>query len=82
LRVLCILDKKCHAHPPSPWYVYKIFILCQETGGELTAGMETFGAKFFGKDELPEISDHRNTKEQILLMFDYLNDPSKPLFFD
>jgi ADP-ribose pyrophosphatase YjhB (NUDIX family) len=82
IRLLALLDKKCHPHPESPWYTYKVFMLCRETGGNLKAGMETFGADFFSKDNLPELSDHRNTLDQIMLMFEYLNHPDKDIVID
>jgi ADP-ribose pyrophosphatase YjhB (NUDIX family) len=82
LKILAIIDKKCHAHPASPWYVYKIFILCKETGGSLKASIETFGADFFKKEELPVLSDHRNTKEQINRMFEFLENPNKDIIVD
>ena len=28
IRLLAVYDKKCHPHPPSPYHVYKMFILC------------------------------------------------------
>lgn len=81
-RVVAILDKKCHPHPPSPWYVYKIFFICKEVGGTLGGGLETSEVKFFGKDELPELSIERNTLAQVELMFDFLENPDKPVVFD
>jgi ADP-ribose pyrophosphatase YjhB (NUDIX family) len=75
VRLLAVLDKKCHAHPPSPVHVYKMFILCEELGGKLQAGMETCGAEFFGLDALPDLSTARNTFEQIKMMFELNSDP-------
>lgn len=74
-RLLAVFDKKCHGHPPSPIHVYKIFILCKETGGSLQAGMETLAARFFKQDDLPDLSVDRNTAEQLNLMFDLNKDP-------
>lgn len=53
LRLLAVLDKRHHAHPPDLFHIYKIFILCEETGGELAGGMETTETGFFGPDEFP-----------------------------
>jgi ADP-ribose pyrophosphatase YjhB (NUDIX family) len=74
-RLLAVFDKKCHSHPPSPVHVYKLFILCKETGGRLHAGMETLDAKFFRKDDLPDLSIDRNTAEQLNMMFELKKDP-------
>ena len=81
-RVLAVMDKRCHDHPPQPFYVYKIFILCEFTGGEVKAGVETLDAGFFGRNEIPALSLDRGTPAQIDLMFDYLQDPEKPVYFD
>lgn len=82
LRLLAVFDKKCHPHPPSPYHVYKIFILCEIVGGSLSAGMETSDASFFGSHELPELSVERNTESQIWTMFEYLENPDKEVLFD
>ena len=79
-RLLAVLDKKCHPHPPDLYYVYKMFFLCEETGGELKKGMETSDVRFFGSEELPELSTGRNTKNQLEMMFDLKDDTSKVLF--
>ncbi|WP_334076610.1 NUDIX hydrolase [Paenibacillus sanfengchensis] len=70
VRLLGVLDKKFHDHPPAPWHVYKMFILCEETGGEAQAGMETMEVGFFSKDGLPPLSRERNTLEQVLWLFE------------
>ena len=81
-RLLAVLDKKRHNHPPDMFHIYKIFILCRETGGELKGGMETSETGFFGPDKFPPLSVPRITKEQISLMYEYKNDPLKPASFD
>ncbi|QDP39686.1 NUDIX hydrolase [Radiobacillus deserti] len=69
-RVLAIYDYLKHEHPPSPYHVYKIFILCERTGGDLKGGLETHQVKFFSPDQLPELSVERNTKAQILQLWE------------
>ncbi|MBD2871205.1 NUDIX hydrolase [Paenibacillus arenilitoris] len=69
-RLLGVLDKKFHDHPPSPWHTYKIFVLCEIEGGQLAAGMETLGADFFDETSLPELSVERNTEAQLKWLFD------------
>jgi ADP-ribose pyrophosphatase YjhB (NUDIX family) len=82
VRLLAVLDKKLHAHPPSPLHVYKIFILCMETGGSLSPGMETTGAEFFSHDSLPPLSTDRNTIEQLNTMFSFNQDPLQQTLLD
>ena len=79
-RLLAVLDKKCHAHPPDLYSVYKLFFLCEETGGVMVHGMETSDVSFFALHELPELSIGRNTTEQIEAMFGLRNKPGATLF--
>ncbi|NOU99963.1 NUDIX hydrolase [Paenibacillus planticolens] len=83
VRLLAVLDKKRHAHPPSPNHTYKIFILCELTGGEaLEAGLETTEVGFFGADELPPLSIERNTVEQVQSMFELASGPASHVLLD
>ncbi|RUS47380.1 NUDIX hydrolase [Cohnella sp. AR92] len=82
LRLLAVLDKKFHRHPPEPYHVYKFFIQCDIVGGEAQGGVETSEVDFFGEKDLPELSVERNTAEQIGLMFEYRRDPSKAVILD
>lgn len=80
MRLLAVLDKKCHPHPPDLYYVYKMFFLCEEVGGTLKSGMETSDVQFFELNELPELSAGRNTRNQIKMMFDLKDKPGEVLF--
>ncbi|MRX73723.1 NUDIX domain-containing protein [Bacillus lacus] len=82
VRLLGVLDKKCHPHPPSPYHTYKIFILCSITGGQASGGMETEGVGFFAVDELPELSVERNTENQIQTLFEFLENPERSVLLD
>jgi ADP-ribose pyrophosphatase YjhB (NUDIX family) len=82
LRLLAVLDKKCYNHPPDLFHVYKLFILCKETGGTLSGGLETSDAGFFTQDKLPPLSQNRITKEQIDLLFEYKRNPDKETICD
>lgn len=76
-RLLAVLDKKMHNHPPSPLHVYKMFILCKETGGKLSAGLETMDVGFFDLYHLPELSTERNTIEQLRMIYELYKHPEK-----
>lgn len=81
-RLLAVMDKRDHDHPPSPFYIYKIFIACTQTGGTLQAGSETLDAQFFSLDELPPLSEHRNTQSQIEEISTLFHNPSIPAYCD
>lgn len=84
-RLLAVLDKQFHEHPPSPWHVYKIFVACSITGGA-SAGtegtMETSEIGFFSPDGLPPLSLERNTERQLLAMIRLYEDPLAPVLCD
>lgn len=82
VRLLAVLDKKFHDHPPAPSHVYKMFILCDIVGGEMKAGMETSDVAFFDEDQLPELSAERNTEKQIRKLFEMRKSADKEVLFD
>ena len=81
-KLLAVLDKKCHPHPPSPYHVYKMFIQCEIIGGQAKEGIETSEVEFFAENELPPLSIARNTKSQIEMAFKHLYNPQEPVYFD
>jgi len=82
IKLLGVLDKKCHPHPPSPYHVYKMFIQCEIIGGQPKKGIETSAVEFFNENELPLLSIARNTESQIQLAFKHLHNPQEPVYFD
>lgn len=82
VRLLAVLDKKFHQHPPEPYHIYKLFILCEIVGGAAAAGVETSGVAFFQADALPQLSLERNTPAQIQTMFEFLHNPGKMVILD
>ncbi|MED2976943.1 NUDIX hydrolase [Bacillus swezeyi] len=76
-KLLAVMDKKCHNHPPSAFHVYKMFIACDIVGGEAAAGMETKNIGFFPLEHLPELSEARNTYEQIKFLFEEKSDSGR-----
>lgn len=82
VRLLALFDKKCHPHPPDLFYIYKIFFLCEERGGELGTSLETSDAAFFALDKLPDLSLPRTLPSQIAIMAEMRMDPGRPALFD
>ena len=81
VRLLALFDKKCHAHPPQPWYVYKAFVLCRVVGGNLQADtVETAGVRWVHRTELPRLawSTDRVTRAQVEQLLDYARQPDLP----
>ncbi|MCB2156093.1 NUDIX hydrolase [bacterium] len=68
-RLLAVFDRRRHDHrPPEPRHCYKMFFLCEITGGEAAASTETSEVRFFDPEDLPELSVSRVTAEQIKRM--------------
>ncbi|RDI42184.1 NUDIX hydrolase [Falsibacillus pallidus] len=82
VKLLGVLDKKCHPHPPSPYHVYKMFIRCEILGGQAKEGMETSAVAFFAEDSLPPLSVERNTESQIRMSFKHLRNPGESVYLD
>lgn len=81
-KLLAVLDKKCHPHPPSPFHVYKIFIQCEIIGGQPIKGIETTAVEFFSENEIPPLSIARNTKTQIEMAFKNLTNTKEFVYLD
>ncbi|WP_337042699.1 NUDIX hydrolase [Emticicia sp. 17c] len=85
VRLLAVFDKKKHPHPYQPWYVYKFFILCEVTGGELlNQTNETSGIAWIKRNKLPDLtlSTDRATFSQLEQMFLFADNPDLPTHCD
>ncbi len=81
VRLLAIYDKRCHEHPPEPYYIYKLMFFCKISGGDLAHGFDMQGADFFSMDSLPELSEDRILKSQLTHLFELVNNSSE-VYFD
>jgi ADP-ribose pyrophosphatase YjhB (NUDIX family) len=82
VKLLAVLDKKFFSHPLSAFHIYKHFILCRIVGGEAKTGLESTGVAFYGPEELPPLSQHRITEEQLMLLFAHAAEPNRPTDFN
>lgn len=82
VKLLAVYDRHKHPHPPIPHHTYKLFFLCELTGGQPAHSIETNGVGFFREDALPPLSVMRITQKQIGRMFDHYHHPDWPADFD
>ncbi len=85
VRLLAVLDKRQHPHPPQPWYVYKFFIRCEVTGGEIRADGHDIGqVRWVRRTEIPELplSEDRVTASQLEMLFTFVTNPDAPALCD
>jgi ADP-ribose pyrophosphatase YjhB (NUDIX family) len=82
-KLLAVLDRDRHGHPPSAHQVYKLFLRCEILGGDAAApGVEIDGVGFFGPRQIPPLSLTRVTPRQIARLFAHYEHPGWPTDFD
>jgi ADP-ribose pyrophosphatase YjhB (NUDIX family) len=82
-RLAAVYDRGKHPHKPLMHYhIYKLFFLCEITGGRATTSSETEQVAFFEESDLPELSITKILPEQIAKMFDYYRHNELPTYFD
>lgn len=85
VRLLAVFDKRVHPHPPQPWYVYKFFIRCEVTGGEIRTAIHDIGeVRWVKREELSQIplSTDRVTASQLEMLFTFVTNPDAPALCD
>jgi len=66
VRLLALLDKEKHPHPPDLWAVYKVFVACELLADTDHPGnTETMESGWFSPNDLPPLSLGRNLPEQV-----------------
>jgi ADP-ribose pyrophosphatase YjhB (NUDIX family) len=82
LKLVAVYDRNSQGHPAFYFSTYKIFFLCEITGGAPTQSHETGGVGFFPEDQLPELSLARVTPAQIHTLYNHYRHPDLPTEFD
>jgi len=83
VRLLAVLDRNKHPHPPILHHAYKLFFQCKLAGERKhESNIETDEAAFFGRRETPNLSTNRVTRAQIERIWDQHDVPTIPTDFD
>jgi len=82
LKLTALVDKNRHPHPPGVHHIYKLFFLCELTGGGPATSTETDAVGFFPVHALPELSTGRVLGPQIERLYRHQLDRSLPTDFD
>lgn len=69
-RLLAVFDKKHHAYPPQPFYVYKMVFHCSICSEKINKGFDVLDVQYFEINNLPELSEDRILKSQLELLYD------------
>jgi ADP-ribose pyrophosphatase YjhB (NUDIX family) len=81
-KLLAVLDRNRHNHPPHLNHIFKIFLRCEIIGGAPISSHEIQDVGFFAEDAIPELSLTRTMPSQIARMFDHHHHPELPADFD
>lgn len=81
-RLLAIMDKQKQGMPPAFEYVYKIFMLCEKQGNDISTGSETLDVGWFKENELPLLSNPRNNAAVLKMMIEFHRGERTETYFD
>jgi ADP-ribose pyrophosphatase YjhB (NUDIX family) len=81
-KLAAVYDRSKHNPSPVLFHSWKLFFVCEITGGEARSSYETTAVEFFELDALPELSMGRATAEQIRRMYQHHLHPELPTEFD
>lgn len=82
IKLAAVYDYRKRNRPHHLDAIYKIFFICELTGGSARPSIETSDAAFFSRDALPPLSIGRTTAQQIDRMFEHAEHPDLPADFD
>jgi ADP-ribose pyrophosphatase YjhB (NUDIX family) len=82
VKLAAVFDRNKHNHPAFLFHVWKMFFICEITGGDFRTSYETTGVEFFPVDKLPELSTGRTTAAQIQRVYQHHLNSSLATEFD
>jgi ADP-ribose pyrophosphatase YjhB (NUDIX family) len=82
VKLLALIDRNQHGYPPHPDHIYKLFFLCEITGGAAAPSLETQQVGFFDEHALPPLSLTRIMPQQIARLFEHDRHPEWAADFD
>lgn len=82
VKLAAVHDYRKRNPPRNVDSIYKLFFICELTGGSARGSEETSEVAFFPRHELPPLSLGRSTPEQIELMFRHRDQPELDAEFD
>jgi len=82
VKLAAVRDYQKGNRPGALDSIYKMFFLCEITGGAARPSEETSEVAFFARDQLPPLSVGRSTAAQIERMFEHHDHPELAADFD
>jgi ADP-ribose pyrophosphatase YjhB (NUDIX family) len=82
-KLAAVWDRTRQGHGPAPFSAYKLFFICDITGGAAATSLETSEVAFFAADQLPaDLSTGRVLAHQVQRMFAHWRSPDLPTEFE
>lgn len=81
-KMIAIQDREKHNLPVYAYKICKVFVQCTVIEGNFRKNIETTDSGYFGLEELPELSEEKNTVAQIKMCFDAYHDENWKVMFD
>ena len=69
-RIIAVQDRQKHNPEIFACQICKVFVLCDLLGGSFRPNSETIDSGWFTMDDLPPLSENKNTRQQIQMCFD------------
>ena len=82
VKLLAVLDIRCHPHPPSPYSIFKLIISCQPLHFNLNKGFDILDVGFFSLSNLPPLSENRILRSQIEDVYKLLKENDGKILLD
>ncbi|MCZ6854823.1 MAG: NUDIX hydrolase [Gammaproteobacteria bacterium] len=83
VKLVSVKDRHLHPYTPKRLErIYKLFFLCELSGGEARASIETTEVAFFALNALPALSLGRTLEADITLLDQHRRDVGLPTYFD
>lgn len=82
VKLAAVYDFRKRNRPHHLDSIYKLFFICEITGGSAASSIETSEVGFFACDALPALSTGRTTTDQVRRMFQHATEPALPTDFD
>jgi ADP-ribose pyrophosphatase YjhB (NUDIX family) len=82
VKLAALYDRSLHGHGPTLHHSWKVFFLCEITGGEARGSYETDAVGFFDPAQLPPMSLGRSTPRQVERMLEHWHDRGLATDFD
>lgn len=77
-RLLGVYERERWGHPPMPHFTLKVVVAARLLSGQATPSLETSAVGWFGRSEVPPLSEGRCSPRLLARVFEHYDDPTLP----